>query len=245
MSILTPVLSVSRVKGRGSNPTRLSGQGNASTKAVPIQSVILGRKVIAMNEDEKLDFQEDSSEKAKVWMQDNLRVIVSVFIVAAIALGIYSYSDRNNNIAEEIGVDEVGSGSTTESEATTDSSAPTADTATGTITKPAVPAELSKETETAFIESAAKGEGSTHLARRALANYLEKNPDSSLSKEHKIYIEDFLRKNTQYAKGGVHPGTSIEFSKSLIEQGIAKSKTLNERQLENLKKYSARAPSLT
>ncbi len=197
-----------------------------------------------MNEDEKLDFQEGSSEKAKVWMQDNLRVIVSVFIVAAIALGIYSYSGRNNDVAEEIGMDGASSSATTEG-GSADASAQTKESDKEMMKKPVVPAELSKETETAFIESAARGEGSTHLARRALANYLEKNPDSSLSKEQKVYIEDFLRKNTRYAKGGVHPGTSVEFSKSLIEQGIAKSKTLNERQLENLKKYSARAPSLT
>ena len=34
-------------------------------------------------------FEESSADQAKAWIQENLRIIVSVFIVAAIALGIY------------------------------------------------------------------------------------------------------------------------------------------------------------
>ena len=82
----------------------------------------------------------------------------------------------------------------------------------------------------------------THLARRALSNYLEKNSDSELTVEHKIYIEDYLRKHV--AKKGIHVGTTAEFSKSLVAEAITKSKTLNEKQLQNLHKYALRTPSL-
>jgi hypothetical protein len=94
------------------------------------------------------------------------------------------------------------------------------------------------------VETAGKGDGTTKLARKALADYLEKNSDSSLTPEHKIYIEDYLRKNVGQ-KGGVHIGTSVEFSKSLISDAISKSKNLSERQLKNLHKYALRVPSLT
>ena len=191
-----------------------------------------------MNDNEPIDLQEESGDKATAWVQDNLRVIVSVFIVAAIALGIYSYSGRNAN------TDTVGSGSSTEeAESTTLNETDSITKKDVIVTEKVAPAELSRETETAFIESAERGNGTTHLARRALGNYLEKNPDSSLTKEHKIYIEDYLRKNVG-SKGGVKIGTSIEFSKTLIDAAISKSKTLNDRQLENLKQYSMRAPSL-
>ncbi|MDX9913324.1 MAG: hypothetical protein RBS77_01960 [Candidatus Moranbacteria bacterium] len=96
----------------------------------------------------------------------------------------------------------------------------------------------SKETENSFVEVAQGGEGTTHLARRALAHYLEKNADSSLTKEHKIYIEDYLRKNVS-PQGHIMLGTSVEFSKSLIKQAIDASKNLNDAQLKNLQKYSA------
>lgn len=184
-------------------------------------------------------FEESSSDRGKAWVQENLRIIVSVFIVAAIALGIYSYSERSQTIEdgdtstllETKGGEE--SMEAVEKEKTQDTV--NADVKTGVI----VTEELSRETETSFIETAERGNGSTHLARRALAHYLEKNADSSLTAEHKVYIEDYLRKNVSF-QGSVTTETSIEFSKDLIRQGIEKSKTLNDGQLQNLKKYSAR-----
>lgn len=190
-----------------------------------------------MNDNEPIDLQEESGDKATAWVQDNLRVIVSVFIVAAIALGIYSYSGRNAD------TDTVGSGSSTEEAADTENGNADITKKDATPAEKIAPAELSRETEKSFIESAERGDGTTHLARRALGNYLEKNPDSSLSREHKVYIEDYLRKNVDQT-GTVQVGTSVEFSKALIDQAISKSKTLNDRQLENLKRYSMRAPSL-
>jgi negative regulator of sigma E activity len=183
-------------------------------------------------------FEESSADQAKAWVQENLRIIVSVFIVAAIALGIYSYSQRTAvNVDDENTLLETKQGET--------SVTPTEDKKSeGTIkaevkNSVVVTPELSRETETSFVEQAERGNGTTHLARRALAHYLEKNQDSSLSAEHKVYIEDYLRKNVSF-QGTVTTKTSIEFSKDLIKQGIEKSKTLNERQLQNLKKYSSR-----
>ncbi len=188
-------------------------------------------------------FEDSSADQAKAWVQENLRIIVSVFIVAAIALGIYSYSERSQTLTDE------GTSTLLETKGGEENTANTEDklsegqspsTAKADAKNAVVVTEeLSKETETSFIEQAEKGNGSTHLARRALAHYLEKNADSSLSAEHKVYIEDYLRKNVGF-RGSVTNKTSIEFSKTLINQAIEKSKTLNDRQLQNLKKYSAR-----
>ena len=46
-------------------------------------------------------FEESSANQAKAWIQENLRIIVSVFIVAAIALGIYSYSQRTQTVSDD------------------------------------------------------------------------------------------------------------------------------------------------
>lgn len=187
------------------------------------------------DEDDPL-FEETSSNEVGTWLQENLRVIVSVFIVGAIALGIYSYSQRTDTVA----TDEMDESEMSETVENTDAPAlenSTPSTASEKILS-AIPAEMSRETEGSFVETAILGEGSTHLARRALANSLEKNPDSALTPEHKIYIEDYLRKHV--AEKQVHVGTSIEFSKSLINEAISQSKTLNDHQLNNLKKYSAR-----
>ena len=188
--------------------------------------------------------QEEKSEQLKRWFQDNLRIIISVAIVIIIAGGIYSYSKRTDSpiVADQEQATEEND-TTTDEEKVADKTEE-AKVTENKDTKPAVsPAQTSKETEVSFVETAGKGDGLTVLARRATANYLEKNQDSTLTKEHKIYIEDYLRKAVGH-KGGVRVGTNVEFSKDLIQKAIAASKTLNENQLKNLQKYSARVSSL-
>ncbi len=201
--------------------------------------------------------QNTFGEKVKVWLEENLRLILSVLIVLAIAGGIYSYSQRTQSptitstdeeISTEAPQDETTD--TTTDIATTEpqeeTAAPNDTQTTQEASKPqdqqVTSAETSKETEQSFIVTAQRGDGSTHLARKALANYLEKNPDSALTKEHKIYIEDYLRKHD--SKGAVKIGASVEFSKDAIKAAIEKSKQLNDAQLKNLKKFSARVSSL-
>ena len=234
---------------------------------------ILERQVTHNMQDEhqEEDYQEEEGG-FKAWLEDNLRIILSILVVFAIAGGIYSYSQRSQtpalteetsttsddgaatddqiakNDTEKTADDTEKNATDTTSDATKQDDTTKPDTTKNTETKPAevmkkAPvATESKETETSFVETAARGDSATLLARQALANFLEKNPDSALSREHKVYIEDYLRKHTTY--GSIHVGTSVEFSKSLIQEAIGKSKQLNDRQLTNLKKYSSRASSL-
>lgn len=196
----------------------------------------------------------DSNDSAlKIWLEDNLRVLLSIVIVIAIAGGIYSYSKRSQaptvtDITQE-GQDSLLEKTTDSSDIKKEADVKDSDVSKKEVVTPKdkqevlAVTETSKESESSFTESANKGNGVTHLARRATANYLEKNPDSSLTVEHKIYIEDYLRKNVT-KKDKVIIGTSVEFSKDLIHTAIEKSKQLNDRQLQHLKKYSVRTPSL-
>jgi hypothetical protein len=188
-----------------------------------------------MEENMNMNEEEHVTDQAKAWLQENLRVIVSFLIVAAIALGIYSYSQRSNETVS------TSDDTTTTSDTGTLSGDKATDvkSANGQSKVTTTPTELSRETETSFVETATKGDGTTHLARRALMNYLEKTPDSSLSGEHKVYIEDYLRKQLTQ-RGPLAIGQSAEFSKDMIRQAIDQSKQLNGKQLQNLKKYSSR-----
>lgn len=183
--------------------------------------------------------QKAETGKARQWLQDNLRIIISILIVVTIAGGIYSYSKRNQTpSADQAGI--------TQKEEIDGESAAQSNQATSPADKSGQQvssAAASQETEMSFVESAGKGDGMTTLARRALANYLEKNPDTALTPEHKIYIEDFLRKNVPPER--IFVGTSVEFSKGLIQNAITKSKSLNDGQLQNLHKYAVRVPSLS
>ncbi|MFA7319359.1 MAG: hypothetical protein WC022_02060 [Parcubacteria group bacterium] len=200
--------------------------------------------------DEKMNEEETSQGRAKQWIQDNLRIIISVLIVVVIAGGIYSYSKRTQapTVSEDTTITSETTADNSDKSAdqatASDKSQATASSSTAKENTSSATANTSQETETSFIETAVAGDGMTKLARKSLANYLEKNPDSALSVEHKIYIEDYLRKNVKNDKG-VSIGTSVEFSKDLIKTAIEKSKTLSPKQLQNLHKYAARVPSLS
>jgi hypothetical protein len=219
------------------------------------------------NEEKKDDVEEQSTDEefeegsGMQWLKDNLRIIISVLIVVIIAAGIYSYSNRSeaptkeketaaSDILSQIsgteGEKNNAEGVTSQEENKTEEKAPTQKVETKEVQTQEKTSSVStsQETENSFLETAGRGDSQTKLARRALANYLEKNPDSSLTAEHKIYIEDYLRKHSGN-KSRVKIGTSVEFSKTLIQDAITKSKSLNDNQLKNLHKYAVRVPSLS
>ena len=202
---------------------------------------------------EEIIDEENEQTTTKQWFQDNLRIIVSIFVVIVIAAGIYSYSNRSQNVNQEEQTQQSDIlkdlTKNDDTEKVTDSDKTTVATDKDKTTNisdstTTSSATTSQETDQSFIETAGKGDGTTKLARKALADYLEKNSDSSLTPEHKIYIEDYLRKNINH-KGAVHIGTSVEFSKDLISNAVSKSKTLSAGQLNNLHKYAIRVPSLS
>jgi hypothetical protein len=218
------------------------------------------------SDEEEFEEDGDTWERARVWIQDNLRVILSVLIVVLIAVGIYNYSRKpvgeeskvdqmigeqevafneqqanaNNNIEvkeqtekkDQVVVKDENVGGTKEAETQTPAGQK----------QPTTPSTVAEKTIEGYTVTAGKGDGLTHLARKALQEFLAANPDAALTKEHKIYIEDYLRR--QIAQGRIHPGDTRVFSESLVKDAIGKSKTLNERQLQNLKKYSARVANL-
>lgn len=88
-----------------------------------------------------------------------------------------------------------------------------------------------------YIAAAQPGEGVTHLARRSLQEYLDKNNlGNEINAEQKIYIEDYLQKRTSGEKLALNQ-TEI-FTVGLIDEAINAAKQLNEQQLKNLEKYS-------
>lgn len=198
-----------------------------------------------MEENEKNE-QGTDFEETKSWLKDNLRIIISIIIVVAIAGGVYSYSKRSQESTngKKMAQEQNEEGSVEIQKGEEEKNISTENNETATEKKSVISAGSSQETDSSFIETAGKGDGKTHLARRALANYLEKNPDSGLTAEHKIYIEDYLQKNVGN-KGGIRVGTSIEFSKDSVMKAIESSKTLNDKQLNNLHKYAVRVPSLS
>ena len=215
-------------------------------------------------DDEEFDEEDgDTWEKVRNWVQDNLRVILSVLIVALIAVGIYNYSkkpveDQVSQVDQIVGeegeiavVEEETEGEVEvkEPEAQEEEVAVIGDE-TEEVTEEVAEQEVTEqeiqEEETVsgkvYKVTAGSGDGVTHLARSALKEHLTAEPDSGLTKEHKIYIEDYMQK--QIGSGRLETGEAREFSESLVKEAITKAKTLNESQLKNLEKYSMRVSDL-
>lgn len=95
-----------------------------------------------------------------------------------------------------------------------------------------------------YAVRAQTGEGITHLARQTLKEYLLANPEKAqnLSKEHKIFIEDYLKDSI-----GSRPleiGEEISFNENKISEAIEASLNLSQSQLKNLEQYSRLVTSL-
>lgn len=94
-----------------------------------------------------------------------------------------------------------------------------------------------------FPQQAKRGQGLTHLARQALNEYLSTvKPDVELSREQKIYIEDYLKDQMEGER--VATGEKIIFESADIEDGMDNAQDLTPKQISNLTKYANKVPSL-
>lgn len=102
-----------------------------------------------------------------------------------------------------------------------------------------VVAEIKNFTNVIYEESAGKGEGITHLARRAMNKHLKESGgrNENLTNEHKVYIEDYLQ--NKRGEKWLELGEKISFSSEEIEEAIQKSLTLSQSQLENLRQFTS------
>ncbi len=101
---------------------------------------------------------------------------------------------------------------------------------------------ISEQETEVYTETAERGDGLTHLARRALSNYVEENEITNLTDEHKIYIEDYIQK--ELGSYSLFLGQEVEISQDLISEAVNESRELSGEQLNNLKQYSVLVSSL-
>ncbi len=178
------------------------------------------------------------------WLKKNAQKITIGVILLLIAIGAFSfyksYQDRTTLLkpaVEDIRADIKTS--------TPTPSALANNQVKGALTQ-ARPEPTIIKTDKEIIVSPAKGNGITHLARQALKEYLKDKPElaKELTAEHKIYIEDYLRKNIPNAPTTLQMGDTISFSQDLIQNAIDQAQKLTDNQLENLQKYVPLAPSV-
>lgn len=179
-------------------------------------------------------------ERVVKWLKENFTsVILPILAIIVLGAGIYYYS----------------TGPTTAPAPDTQAEATTATPASDSVTTPTpaltepTPAPAAEEpvpgvtTGLTITETAVKGDGITHLARRALKTFLASHQEySTLTSEHKIYIEDHLK--DRVGSWPLAVGETLEFSTTQIENAIAQAQRLTPAQLKNLTKYVQRVAVL-
>ena len=209
----------------------------------------------------------------KNWIQDNVRIVLSIVIVLVIALGVYSYSKRgveesgeklaeettektdlqklieedSAKLADEGEEEEANSEEVTDIEETTTEEMDTEDA----VIVEEQPTEETSEQKEAVISqtdgsyevTAASGDSLTTLARSAVSQYLDTHSDPSVTAEHKVYMEDYLAKKMGYSSR-LNIGETKTFSEGDIASALEASKTLTPGQLDHLKVFSQQVPSL-
>lgn len=194
-------------------------------------------------------FNQDTSPG---WFRQHAQKIVIGVVVALLAIGGYSMykSYQQKRAALEPILQGIMQESPIASPADENLAAPNTLDQEKTLIAGQVKGTTGATTETAKKDAsvtakAVKGNGATHLARAALKEYLKDKPElqAKLLPEHKIYIEDYLRKHADAPKI-LHPGDEITFDNTLIDDAIAQAQTLNQNQINNLHQYVLSVPSL-
>lgn len=195
----------------------------------------------------QFDNQGGWGKKFSGWWQKYFKsVILPAIIVILIAGGIYAYTSRQESLpqVEDLTASldqnqpqiEIQENKIEDLEReTTSETLSLGETDEGGLI-------ISPQTQT-IQQKAAKGEGVTHLARRALKEYLENvRPELNLLPEQKIYCEDFIQNRT--ANRPLEIGEELSFEIELIEAAIEATQNLTESQIQNLSKYVPLVPSL-
>ncbi len=90
-----------------------------------------------------------------------------------------------------------------------------------------------------YSQVAERGEGLTHLARKATTAYMS-DKGIQLTDEERIYVEDYIQKELQREKGTtvVEIGETVDISPDLIEEAVNSADNLTAEQLNNLSQYT-------
>lgn len=188
-------------------------------------------------------------------IKESPRTVSALIIILIVAAAIYAFSgDQRTTPAGETDQAAV----TTEEAVSTEEAAPVEEESTPTaiadqeqvatekpvttVSQEQLKTEAAKlpeprKTDSAYVEVAQRGDGITHLSRRAVTRFLAENQtDYQVTNEHRIYIEDYIQ--NRIGKQGLALGQEQAISFELIKEAIASAKNLNDSQLRNLSQYT-------
>lgn len=160
-------------------------------------------------------------------LKESPRTVSVLIVILIVAAAIYAFSGKQQNQAGP----QEQQASPVESTATPETVSPEV----LSQKNQALPA--GERTDAGYVETAQAGDGITHLARRAAIRYLNENqPSYTLTNEHRIYIEDYIKDHI--GSRGLALGEKVTISTSLVQEAVQSAGTLTAQQLHSLSKYT-------
>jgi len=95
---------------------------------------------------------------------------------------------------------------------------------------------IAPKLEGSIEKFAEKGDSVTTLARKALKDYLAEADGLNLTREHKLFIEDYIQ--NRISDKELQIGEKLSISRDLIAEAVEKSEELSDAELEELQNYS-------
>ncbi len=191
---------------------------------------------------EKKITEEQNTEEKGFWTKNIISILLIVFLIVS---GVYAFNrdtEQKDKSVEEKVEDIKKEEQKAEEENKTEENKDTevAENKTEETKKEEMSTDIQK-TETKITLKAQAGDGVTHLARKAVAEY-SKDKNITLSKEQKLYAETVL-KDKNY-KHHLNLGQEVEFDVNSLSDIIQKAQNLSEKEIKAWSKYTHLVPSL-
>jgi hypothetical protein len=192
--------------------------------------------------EEKKITEEQPEEEQGFWGKNILSIFLIVFLIVS---GVYAFNrdtnaDKKDKSVEEKVKEIKQEEDKTQGEVTEKTENQEEAAKTENESKDNESIDIQK-TDSQITVKARIGDGVTHLARNAVAEYI-KDKDISLSKEQKLYAETVLK--NQYYQKSLNTGQDISFTLDNISDTVQKAQNLTEGQIHAWSKYTASVPSL-
>ncbi len=174
-----------------------------------------------------INLEKKPNERKDIALSVLVLIIIFVFVFGFVALREYTAKELLSSASEKI-VDEVENMFFSSSQEEVEE-----------ITEEESTEEVATRRDS-YNQTAQRGDGLTHLARRALTSYME-DMEVELSEEERVYVEDYVQKRLAPEKTGLRfleIGEEVEISLDLIEEGVREAQGLTPYQINNLTYYS-------
>lgn len=185
---------------------------------------------------EKKITEEQNTEEKGFWTKNIISILLIVFLIVS---GVYAFN-RDTEQKDKTVEEKVEDIKKEEQKAEENKDTEVAENKTEETKKEEMSTDIQK-TETKITLKAQTGDGVTHLARKAIAEYA-KEKDIKLSKEQKLYVETVL-KDKNY-KHHLNSGQEVEFDVNSLSDTIQKAQNLSEKEIKAWSKYIHLVPSL-